>query len=71
MLPWKEAAKHYRNKCRVARRKSERQRKELDRLYKSTMGRRNHIFKLGETINEQAAYIAELERLTEYGTEKD
>ncbi len=74
-LPWKHAAKLYRNKYRVTKRKSERQRKALARLYNSDELRdelrRGCILRQSETIIEQEKYIAELEHLIETGTERD
>ncbi len=67
-LPWKEAAKHYRNKCRVARRKSERQRDQITMLLRQSKGRRE-LTKI--ELSKLKEYIAELEKLIETGTERD
>ena len=64
-LPWKQTAKLYRIKYKIKSRKCERQRKALARLYNSDELRRGCILRQSETIKEQAAYIAELEKLIE------
>ena len=51
-LPWKHAAKLYRNKYRVAKRKSDRQREQITMLLKQSEGRREHIRTLKEYIEE-------------------
>ncbi|KKM66710.1 hypothetical protein LCGC14_1478520 [marine sediment metagenome] len=61
-LPWKEAAKHYRNKCRVARRKSERQRDQITMLLRQSKGRRE-LNKI--ELNRLEKQIAKLEKLIE------
>ena len=52
---WKRAAKFYRSKYRARKRKVDNQRKEIDRLLKSTQGRKEHIHHLQVLVDELRA----------------
>ena len=61
-LPWKHAAKLYRNKYRVKSRKCERQRKQITMLLKQSKGRSEHINKLKDSAAVQEELIKEVVR---------
>ena len=64
MLPWKQAAKLYRIRYKVAKR-------EVELEYKLNEIRYDCISKQDKLIATQAMYIAQLEHLIETGTERD